>query len=216
MTPTFTTKVIGSFAVFIMLGIAGGAQGIHAMPMEFSAILNASQEVDPPGSTSNATGTAKLTLNAAKTELNYVVQINGLDLDGLQTQDMNDNLVGFHIHNAPAGENGPVVFGQINPAHDADLIINAGSGVISGIWSDVDAVPDGAAPLSGLIGELKAGNLYFNAHTPEFPPGAIRGQIEPVPEPSTIFLLGSGFMSLTIWRWKQLQGRKQDKDIQAN
>ena len=206
MTSIFTPKIIGLLAVVCVLGIMSSAQEVKADSMVFKALLNAAQEVDL--STSTAMGKAKLSLNESMTELNYKVKLNGLDLDGLQTPDPNDDLVGFHIHNAPAGANGSVVLGQINPDHDTDLVINAGAGTLSGIWSDADAA-NGAAPLSDILGELKAGNLYFNAHTPEFPPGAIRGQIRPVPEPSTLFLLGSGLVGFTAWRWKQLKDRKK-------
>jgi hypothetical protein len=93
-----------------------------------------------------------------------------------------DNLVGTpsspgaHIHNAPAGSNGPIVFGFSNP---------------DGSWA-----LDGAAVWSGLsqanIDALFASELYINFHTTAFPGGEVRGQI--VPAPGAIALAGLGLL----------------------
>ncbi len=91
-----------------------------------------------------------------------------------------DNLIGTpaspgaHIHNAPAGSNGPVVFGFANP---------------DGSWA-----LDGSAVWSGLsqdnVDALFAGNLYLNFHTTAFPGGEVRGQI--LPTPGVLAMAGAG------------------------
>ena len=43
-----------------------------------------------------------------------------------------------------------------------------------------------------LIAGLLAGQTYLNIHTNLFPGGEIRGQLQIVPEPTTILLLGTG------------------------
>lgn len=65
----------------------------------------------------------------------------------------------MHIHRAPAGENGPVVFDLGNPASP-----------VSATWTGMT---------SSDIADLLAGNLYVNVHTAGRPAGEIRGQIRP-------------------------------------
>lgn len=63
----------------------------------------------------------------------------------------------MHIHRAPAGANGPIVFDLGTPA--SPVIVT---------WS-------GMTP--GDVADLFAGNFYVNIHTAGRPAGAIRGQI---------------------------------------
>lgn len=76
-----------------------------------------------------------------------------------------------HIHNAPAGVSGPVVF---------DL--GTGASPIHGDWTTI--TPE-------QVTELLAGNMYVNVHSDLFPGGEIRGQI--VNPPSC-----SGLETLTL------------------
>lgn len=62
---------------------------------------------------------------------------------------------GAHIHNAPAGTNGSVV--HTLPATNPKV----------GAWAISPA----------MVLELRAGNLYANIHTTNFPGGEIRGQL---------------------------------------
>src|SRR5215204_6830393 len=45
-----------------------------------------------------------------------------------------------------------------------------------------------AALIAGLLG----GQTYFNIHSSQFPNGEIRGQLQAVPEPATLLLMGTG------------------------
>ena len=158
----------------------------------FRSTLSGAQEVPPNAST--ATGTATLTLNDAQDRLEISVQLNGIDLDGNQTPDPGDDLTVAHIHRAPFGSNGPVVFGFVGPNSDVngDLIIDPFAGTVTSAW---DLNEGNGTTLAAELGNLFAGRLYFNFHTNEFPPGEIRGQIVPVPEPtilSSFAMLGLG------------------------
>jgi len=155
---------------------------------QFAARLSGDQESPPSGS--NATGVAFLSLNDSGSALHYSIEVFGLDfgpLLGLPPQtpgDPNDDVTLMHIHNAPAGVNGGVVFGLFNPAHDTDdlvAVINPdGSTSISGRWEETDSA---IAPLSVFAPALQAANpgddveLYLNVHTTGNGGGEIRGQI---------------------------------------
>ena len=100
----------------------------------FAATLSGANEVTPTGST--ATGQATLTLNAAQTRLDLTITTTRLDWDGAQTPGTtNDNVNGFHVHNANAGTNGGIVW---DIAGDADTVENAGASTVTSVWSPGD------------------------------------------------------------------------------
>ena len=66
-----------------------------------------------------------------------------------------------HIHEAPAGQNGPVIV-TLRKTGDNDWV-----------------VPDGAKFTPAQVASYKAGRLYVNFHTPANKGGEIRGQIRP-------------------------------------
>lgn len=69
------------------------------------------------GTDSSASGTATLTLTDDESQLEYEITVVGPDLDGAQTRDPGDDVTELHIHNAPAGNNGALIFGLISLDH---------------------------------------------------------------------------------------------------
>jgi hypothetical protein len=138
-------------------------------------------------------GFATLQLNDTQTALTYSITINNVDFTGSQTPgDTSDNMTAAHIHAAPFGTNGGVVFGFVGPNNDtnpADIVITPFAvgvgGTITGKWD----TPEGnGTTLTAQVPNLLAQNTYINIHTVRFGGGEIRGQIL-IPEPATLGLL---------------------------
>jgi hypothetical protein len=113
----------------------------------FAAQMSAAQEVPPPASA--ATGTGLLSLDPATRKFTARITVSGMIATAA------------HIHTGVTGVNGAILFPLTETA--------AGSG----IWvSAADATLTEAQ-----LATLRAGGLYFNAHSVAFPDGEIRGQI---------------------------------------
>jgi CHRD domain-containing protein/PEP-CTERM motif-containing protein len=169
--------------------------------IQFMAIIENEQEVsNPPIPEQGSGGIGFFILNDAQNALSYDVTLTGLDLDGLQTpNNPNDNVTRTHFHAAPAGQNGGIVFGQIDPNHDLDdRVLNPVTGRITGVW---DGNEGNGTTLAAQLANLLAGNLYFNVHTSDHAGGEIRGQVLIVPEPGTWLLgiLGCA-LGYLVWR----------------
>jgi hypothetical protein len=168
----------------------------------FQAIIENEQEVSNPLVPEQGSGgIGFFELNDAMTALSYDITLFGLDIDGLQTPgNVNDNANRFHIHAAPAGSKGGIVFGMKDPNHDVDdQAINPVTGRITGVW---DGVEGNGTTLAAQLTNLFANGLYFNVHTTDYPGGEVRGQILFVPEPvaSLLCMLGLGSLWLAYRR----------------
>ena len=115
------------------------------MSTAFRVIIEGSQEVPPNNST--ASGLGLFIFDSEAVEGTYSFDIQGVDYGPIlelapQTPDDGDDVTSTHFHNGPRGTNGPVVFGQINPAQDNDdlaIVLNAdGSWTVSGRWETTD------------------------------------------------------------------------------
>lgn len=132
----------------------------------FDVMLTGDQEVGSPGDPDGiAWGT--LSIDGEANEIAWDFEANNIFVP----------LVGFHIHEAPAGANGPVVFN------------------FASLWmgSAVD-------PVASEILDNPS-HYYLNMHTQEFPAGAVRGQLadaDAVPDSSSAAVGALAIASLLI------------------
>jgi hypothetical protein len=84
------------------------------------------------------------------------------------------NITQAHIHRAPRGTNGGVIFWLFDPNRPADYPSNT---QIGKIWTNPSSDTRDQPLTQTIIDDLRAGNLYVNFHTTQFPGGAIRGQL---------------------------------------
>ena len=158
------------------------------MSTAFRVILEGNQEVPPNNSTASGIGT--VIFDSTAVAASYTFNITGVDYGPIlgqpaQTPTVNDDdVTSTHFHTQVRGENGPVVFGQINPAQDADdlaIALNAdGSWTLRGNWETTDPANVPITNFATTLGTATPGTevpLYFNVHTVEFPAGEIRGQL---------------------------------------
>lgn len=117
--------------------------GYPVLAQTFVFDLRGSQEVPPVPSTASGGCMGQLDQPGATFTLTCVHNVAGATL--------------MHVHQGPAGTNGPVVFDMGDPASP-----------VSATWTSM-------TPAN--IADLLAGDLYVNIHTAGRPAGEIRGQI---------------------------------------
>ena len=157
--------------VVAMLGVGTASPGENR---NFVVALSGGDEV-PPRDT-HARGVAIFHLSHDGTELAFKLIVANIE-----------NVVGAHIHLAPAGVNGPIVVPLFSGA--------AGSGRTDGPLAEgvIEAThltgPLAGKPLADLIAAMDGGDTYVNVHTNDgaappnsgpgdFPGGEIRGQVK--------------------------------------
>lgn len=138
-----TSRLMGTVLLGLTLGVTG------AIAQTYVANLDGLQENPPHATPAFGQATAVLAGN--------VLTVSG-SFSGLLA-----NYTGSHIHNAPAGTNGGVVF----------PLVNNGAGT-SGGW---DAGTNSFVLTAAQIATLQAGNYYVNVHSQLWPGGEIRGQL---------------------------------------
>jgi len=178
----------------------------YADTITFTAVLSGALE-DPP-TPSAGTGFTTVVLNTTANTLLVDVSFSGLT--GTTTAS--------HIHCCVAS---PFLHANAGVATQVPTFINLPLGVTSGSFTELldltlassynpafitaegGTVPDAEA---ALVAGMENGESYLNIHTTTDPGGEIRGLLDPIPEPSSILLLGSGLAGLLCARRKL--GRK--------
>ena len=193
---TKLTVIVLAVATALMLLVPAA----YAIPVTFVGNLTGANEVPPVPS--SATGLATVVLDAAAQTLQINATFSGLT----------SNTNAAHIHCcAPLGTNAGVA--TTVPAFPGFPL-----GVTSGSFTS--AVFDLTQPtiynpafvtLQGgltqaevaLIAGILNGTTYLNIHTVNFPGGEIRGQLQAVPEPTTLLLVGTTMAGLGLAGWKR-------------
>ena len=113
----------------------------------FTIQLSGSEEVTPGDP--DGTGMATITLNQGQGTISYQLTVSGIETP-----------MAAHIHEAPAGQAGPVVFTLATPVN----------GVSSGVIRNVS---------KEMIKEIRQNpeDYYINVHNAMYPAGALRGQL---------------------------------------
>jgi len=129
---------------------------------EFSADLSVDQEVPAPtvpdGYSGMGSGTASISDDESEVEVH------------LEWSDLTGDAVGAHIHYAPPGEAGGIIF---------PLDHTAGSPIDQTLTeADFTPVDGGPQSYAEALAAMRDGNTYLNVHTEANPPGEIRGQLE--------------------------------------
>ena len=165
--------VAGLFAL-ITAGCGGGGEKMptpaltttasianSASIITLNAVLNGAQEV--PTVVSAATGTATVTIDAARTNITVTLTAQGFATP----------VTASHIHFGPAGTNGSVLF----PLFAAPGVFPA---ALTRNLTSADFMPDaanGIITFADAVTAILSGNTYINIHTQANLGGEIRGQL---------------------------------------
>ena len=126
----------------------------YALMHTFTAQLSGNQEIPP--NTSMAKGLAWFVQKG--NTIWYKLNVTGLD-----------KVMGAHIHNGKADENGDPIVALFHP--------RTPTGPVNGTLIEGNLTSADLPPVVGFVNKMKLGETYVNIHTVSFPTGEIRGQI---------------------------------------
>jgi hypothetical protein len=186
-----------AIAIALMLPVPAA----YAIPITFVGSLTGANEVPPVPSP--GTGLATVVLDSTAQTLQVNVTFSGLT----------SNTSAAHIHCcAPLGTNaGVATTVPAFPGFPLGVTFGSYSSVVFDLMQPTIYNPafvtlqGGTIPLAeaALIAGIQNGTTYLNIHTVNFPGGEMRGQLEPVPEPTTLLLLSTTLTGLGLARWRR-------------
>jgi hypothetical protein len=157
-------RIFGSALVFGLAALAITA--CSSDPQEkYVAELRSTNEV--PTNSSAAVGRVVLLVSRDSSYAEYSVEQSGLT----------GGIRGGHFHRAAAGVNGPIILSFFFDSTTGAAINTPTPGTTDLELSGSIGRTITKAQLDTILTDLRAGNLYANIHTPNFPGGEIRGQL---------------------------------------
>ena len=177
-----------AFLTAITAGLFALNQMSFAATENFTVSLDAAQAgTVGAGGTGSGSGT-----------LSYDTVASTLTLNNITYSGLSANSTFAHIHGSDTsvpGQSAGVLY---------DLAGFTTLGGTSGAFNGTVPLVDGTGgfSLAQQISQLEGGLWYINIHSANFGGGEIRGQILPVPEPSSLALLGLGAGAL-VWRLRR-------------
>jgi hypothetical protein len=157
-------------AAALALGVSGAATANgDSNRNSFKARLGGYQEV--PAISTTGTGSLKVSVNPAGTELSYTLTFSGLQ---------GGNVLAAHIHFAQAGVNGGVVAFLCGGGGEATCPVAGGTVTGTIVPGEILGVPTqgiAAGEFAEVLKAMRSGVTYANVHSATFPGGEIRGQI---------------------------------------
>jgi hypothetical protein len=146
--------------------------------LEFEARLSGDQEivvdeqdvVVPGGTDTDASGRIEAEFNGAFSRLRV----------DLRVENLTGTFAAAHFHCGRPGENGPVVFGLVNPGPLAFEDGRIRGTLTNADYTGADCLEVIGRPVNNLVSlalAMRDGLIYSNVHTDVFPAGEIRGQM---------------------------------------
>ncbi|MBS1706272.1 MAG: CHRD domain-containing protein [Armatimonadetes bacterium] len=174
-------KTLGVLALACVAGMS------QAIVYGFAApLINGAQQV--PATNSQAYGSGSYNLDSTSMMVTGSVAITGLS----STQ-----VTAMHIHLAPVGVNGPVIFDIMG---NSAGVVNLSNGFVMAFSAMLTS--DSNFTAAQKLNAMVMGDTYINVHTASFPGGEIRGQVDcaMVPEPASLAAIGFGVIALVSRR----------------
>jgi len=172
------SRIVISLICLPALAVAGAA---YADERLFEATLSGAQEVVldsegnlvPGGTDTAATGRIHVQFTKAFTSVRVNLRVSGLT----------GTFAASHFHCGRPGQNGPVVFGLVNPGpleFDGSRIRGT---LTNADFTGADCLEIVGRPVNNIAAlafAMRDGLVYANVHSDVFPAGEIRGQMQEV------------------------------------